>query len=79
MNLLSMNQKNCVEKIKDLEFELNLIKLERIIEKPNLIVHVFIVVEEEIKNLEPSSYVEETSCKDVAKSGLDMMEDMGLS
>lgn len=79
MNLLSMNQKNCVEKIKDLEFELNLIKLERIIEKPNLIVHVFIVVEEEIKNLERSSYVEETSCKDVAKSGLDMMEDMGLS
>ena len=42
-------------------------KLERLIKKNNLIAHAFIVVEEDIKDLELSSYVEVTSCKDVAQ------------
>ena len=42
-------------------------KLERLIEQENLIAHAFIAAEEEIKDLEPSSYVEATSCKDAAQ------------
>ncbi|MCD9643495.1 hypothetical protein HAX54_031060 [Datura stramonium] len=36
---------------------------ERLIEQANLITYVFVAAEEEIKDLEPSLYVEATSCK----------------
>lgn len=41
-----------------------------------LYIYAFVTAEEEIKDLEPSSYIEEISCKDVAQWWLAMMEDM---
>ena len=38
--------------------------------------HAFIAAEEEIKDLEPSSYIEANSCKDVAQWQLAMMEEI---
>ena len=42
-------------------------KSERFIEQENLITHAFVDTEDKIKDLEPSSYVEETSRKYVAQ------------
>ncbi|KAH0638081.1 hypothetical protein KY289_037996 [Solanum tuberosum] len=41
-------------------------KPEHLIEQANLITHAFVAAEEEIKDLESSSYIEASSCKDVA-------------
>ena len=51
-------------------------KPERLIEQENLIAQAFVAAEEEIKDLEPSSYIEATSCKDAAQWQLAMMEEM---
>ena len=42
-------------------------KPKRLIEQENLIAHAFISAKEQIKDLEPASYIEATSCKDVAQ------------
>ena len=49
---------------------------ERLIDQANLIAYAFVAAEEEIKDLEPSSYVEATSCKDAAQWRLAMTEEM---
>ena len=41
-----------------------------------MIAHAFVAIREEIKDLEPSSYIEANSCKDVAQWQLAMMEEM---
>ena len=38
-----------------------------LIEQENLIAQAFVVAEEEIKDLKPSSYIEAASCKDAAQ------------
>ncbi|WMV23591.1 hypothetical protein MTR67_016976 [Solanum verrucosum] len=51
-------------------------KSERLIEQEYLTAHVFVAAEEEIKDLDPSSYVEAASCKDAAQWQLAMMEEI---
>ena len=46
------------------------------IKRLKVIAQAFVATEEEIKDLEPSSYIEATSCKDAAQWQLAMMEEM---
>jgi len=49
---------------------------ECLIDQANLIAYAFVAAQEEIKDLEPSSYIEATSCKDVVQWRLAMTEEM---